>query len=269
MEVPATRALLDIPPNKNPACRQNQPPAVSILEHLNTCDQVRPLETLKSFIRNLSASTEFFLVVFVCFWWAIAGSVRAVVGRLEGGNPAGGFTDSGAITLVILELSSLAVTFWIAGIRGWSFQSFDLRPAWRSTGTGILLCIAIVSVRYVSAELTNAVFPGAVHLLPVASHVSLPLLILALAINPAFEEMIETGYFVRSLERYGMWGAVLASALFRAFLHAHLGVNAIVVVFPIGLIFGFVYWRWRQLWPLIIAHALFDLYALYPRSHVA
>jgi uncharacterized protein len=112
-------------------------------------------------------------------------------------------------------------------------------------------------------------FPGAVHLLPVASHVSLPLLILTLAINPAFEEMIETGYFVRSLERYGMWGAVLASALFRAFLHAHLGVNAIVVVFPIGLIFGFVYWRWRQLWPLVVAHALFDLYALFPRSHAA
>jgi hypothetical protein len=103
--------------------------------------------------------------------------------------------------------------------------------------------------------------------LPVASHVSLPMLILTLAINPVFEEMIETGYFVGSLERYGMWGAVLASALFRAILHAHLGVNAIVVVFPIGLIFGFVYWRRRQLWPLVVAHVLFDLYALFPRSH--
>jgi membrane protease YdiL (CAAX protease family) len=95
------------------------------------------------------------------------------------------------------------------------------------------------------------------------------LLILTLAINPVFEEMIETGYFVRSLERYGMWGAVLGSALFRAFLHAHLGVNAIVVVFPIGLIFGFVYWRRRQLWPLVVAHALFDLCALLPQSHAA
>ena len=77
--------------------------------------------------------------------------------------------------------------------------------------------------------------------------------------------MIETGYFVRSLERYGMWVAVFASALFRAFLHAYQGVNAIVVIFPIGLIFGFVYWRRRQLWPLVVAHVLFDLYALWPR----
>ena len=222
---------------------------------------------MKSFIRNLSAPAEFFLVVLVCFWWGIAGSIRAVIRRSWGVSSAGGFIDSGALTLVILELSSLAVTFWIARIRGWSLRSFDLHPAWRSTGTGILLCIAIGSARYVSAALANAIFPGAVHLLPLASHVSLPFLILTLAINPVFEEMIETGYFVRSLQRYGMWGAVLASALFRAFLHAYLGVNAIVVVFPIGLIFGFVYWRRRQLWPLVVAHVLFDLYALFPRSH--
>ena len=222
---------------------------------------------MKSFIRNLSPPAEFFLVVLVCFWWGIGGSIVAILSRSRGVGSPDPFTDRGALTLVILELSSLAVTLWIARIRGWSLRSFDLHPAWRSTGTGILLLIAIVSARYVGAVLTNAIFPGSVHLLPVASHVSVPMLILTLAINPVFEEMIETGYFVRSLEPYGMWVAVLASALFRAFLHAHLGVNAIVVVFPIGLIFGFVYWRRRQLWPLVVAHVLFDLYALFPRSH--
>lgn len=229
---------------------------------------------MKSFIRNLSAPAEFFLVVLACFWWGILGSIRALVSGLWGVNSAAvnataEYTDRGVLTLVILEFSSLAVTFWIARIRGWSLRSFDLHPSWRLTAAGIVLCVAIVSVRYISAVLTNVIFPGAVHLLPVASHVSVPMLILALAINPVFEEMMETGYFVRSLEQYGMWGAVLASALFRAFLHAHLGVNAIVVVFPIGLIFGFVYWRWRRLWPLVVAHALFDLYALFPRSHAA
>ena len=224
---------------------------------------------MKSFIRNLSAHGEFFLVVLVCFWWGIAGSIRAVVRDLRGVHSAGAFTDGGAVTLIVLELSSLAIALWIGRVRGWSLRSFNLRPGWRSSVAGVLLCIAIASVRYVGAALTNAIFPGAVHLLPVASRVSLPLLILSLAINPAYEEMIEAGYFVRSLERYGMWVGVLASALFRAFLHAHLGVNAIVVVFPIGLVFGFVYWRWRQLWPLVVAHALFDLYALFPRSHAS
>ena len=31
----------------------------------------------------------------------------------------------------------------------------------------------------------------------------------------------------------------------------------------VGLIFGFAYWRWRQLWPLFIAHAIMDFYALH------
>jgi membrane protease YdiL (CAAX protease family) len=188
---------------------------------------------------------------------------------LWGASSAVELTDSAALTLVIIELTSLAVTFWIGRIRGWSFQSFGLQPAWRSTGARILLCLAAGSAIYVSVLLANAIFPGAAQFQPVASHVPLPLVILISAINPVIEEAIETGYFIRSLEWYGMWGAVLASALFRSFLHAYQGVNAIVVVFPLGLIFGFVYWKWRQLWPLIIAHALFDLYALFPRSHAA
>ncbi|WP_049975815.1 CPBP family intramembrane glutamic endopeptidase [Chthoniobacter flavus] len=224
---------------------------------------------MKSFIRNLSAPVEFFLVIFVCFWWGIIGSIVAVASHSWRVSSAVEFTDSGALTLVIIELSGLAVTFWSGRIRGWSFQSFGLQPTWRSTGAGFLLCLAAGSAIGVSVLLANAIFPGSAQFLPVASHVSVPLLILASAINPVFEETIEIGYFVRSLERYGMWAAVLASALFRAFLHAYQGANAIVVVFPIGLIFGFVYWKWRQLWPLIVAHALFDLYALFPRSHAA
>ena len=217
---------------------------------------------MKSFIRNLSAPAEFFLVVLVCFWWGIPGSIVAVLSRLWGVSSTVELTDSGALTLVIIELSGLAVTFWIGRIRGWSWPSFGLQPAWRSTGAGILLCLAAGSAICVSVLLADAILPGVAQFLPVASHVSLALVLLTSAINPVFEETIETGYFVQSLQRYGMWSAVLASALFRAFLHVYQGVNAIVVVFPIGLVFGFVYWRWRRLWPLVVAHMLFDLYAL-------
>src|SRR4051812_30618044 len=132
---------------------------------------------MKSFIRNLSAPAEFFLVILVCFWWGIGGSIRAVGRRAWGVSSTGEFTDSGALRLAVLELSSLAVTFWIAQTRGWSLRSFGLQRAWRSTGTGILLLIALASARHVGALLANAISPGAVRLLPVASHVSLPMLI--------------------------------------------------------------------------------------------
>ncbi len=60
---------------------------------------------------------------------------------------------------------------------------------------------------------------------------------------------------------------MVASALFRTLLHACLGAYVFRDVFPVGLIFGFVYWRWRQLWPLFVAHAIFDAFALLPLVH--
>lgn len=71
------------------------------------------------------------------------------------------------------------------------------------------------------------------------------------------------------LQRYGLWSAVLASACFRAFLHAYHGITALIIIFPLGLVFGFIYWKWRRLWPLFVAQVLFDLLAYFPGWHAA
>jgi hypothetical protein len=55
---------------------------------------------------------------------------------------------------------------------------------------------------------------------------------------------------------------VLASAMFVGFLHAYQGLSGAIGVATIRVIFGLVYWRWRQLWPLIVAHSLLDFLAL-------
>jgi membrane protease YdiL (CAAX protease family) len=46
-----------------------------------------------------------------------------------------------------------------------------------------------------------------------------------------------------------------------AYYHLQFGINAAVAVFALGMMFGFTYWRWRQLWPLVVAHVLADLLA--------
>jgi membrane protease YdiL (CAAX protease family) len=113
--------------------------------------------------------------------------------------------------------------------------------------------------------LANVISPGVVHHRHSVSQLSLFVLVTFAVINPVFEEIIEAGYFVQSLQRFGMWSAVLASAFFRAFLHAYQGIDAVVLIIPLGLIFGFAYWKWRRLWPLFIAHVLFDFTAYIPR----
>ncbi|MDB5332976.1 MAG: amino terminal protease family protein [Phycisphaerales bacterium] len=217
---------------------------------------------MKSFIRNLSGRAVFCLITLVCFWWGIIGGITAIVCHAWGVTLTAELSNNGALGLVIIELLGLAVTLWIGSIRGWSFKSFGLQLSWRYTAAGILLCLIVG----LAIGIVGVLLPGIVNFLPVAGHLSLPFVILVSVINPFFEETMESGYFIQSLQRYGMWSAVLASALFRTFLHAYQGMNAVLIVLPIGLIFGFVYWKWRQLWPLIVAHILFDLDALFPRA---
>jgi membrane protease YdiL (CAAX protease family) len=184
-------------------------------------------------------------------------------GKIEG-TPKPHTTDKSALMVVVFELFGLTVTFWIARTRNWPLREWGLQPTWKLIGAGVVLWLVTTLVLEGIAASANAISPGVVHQHSV-SDLSLPVLILLGLINPLWEEALETGYFVQSFRRYGMWSAVLASALFRAFLHAYHGITALIIIFPIGLIFGFVYWKWRRLWPLYVAHVLFDLVAYFPR----
>jgi membrane protease YdiL (CAAX protease family) len=112
--------------------------------------------------------------------------------------------------------------------------------------------------------LSPSLFPSVVQS-HVVTELSLPFIILISVVNPVLEESLWGGYFVHALKRYGMWVAVWASALLRTYCHAHLGIRALVSILPQGVIYGLVYWRWRQLWPLVIAHSLQMLFSLLSR----
>jgi membrane protease YdiL (CAAX protease family) len=173
-------------------------------------------------------------------------------------------TDKSSLTVVAFEVVGLAVMFWIGRIRQWPPGAWGFRPTWKLTGAGLLLWLIMTLVIAGLAASANAVSPATVHRASV-SDLSLLVLVLFGLVNPLWEEALETGYFVQSLQRYGMWVSVLASAFFRTFLHAYHGITALIIIFPLGVIFALVYWKWRRLWPLYVAHVLFDLIAFFPR----
>ena len=220
---------------------------------------------MKSFIRNLSASAEFCILVFICFWWGIIGSARQFVAHLTHTARPEQITNSLVLEIVIMQLMALALAFWVGRIRGWSLTNFGLRVSWKSTAAGGLLFIVTVVAIISCIVLTNIIVPGlrgSTEAGVKVSGLTLPFLILMALVNPIYEEMLGTGYYIYALQRFGMFPAVLASAFFRTFLHAYKGIDAIVIVLPMGLIFGFCYWRWRQLWPLVFAHILVDIWSL-------
>jgi uncharacterized protein len=217
---------------------------------------------VKAFIRNLSAPAEFLLVLSLWVGETVVSRAVKIVGQMRHAPPPPAtihLASSSTLWLAVYELLMLAVVLWIGRIRGWSLKSFGLRPTWKWTALGILLFFATgFTARLIGMFLKNFVpslLPSALQ--PhVVSEASLPFIMLISMINPVYEESLWAGYFVHALKRHGMWTTVLASALLRTFCHAHLGMRALVSILPMGVIYGLTYWRWRQLWPLVVAHSL-------------
>jgi membrane protease YdiL (CAAX protease family) len=228
---------------------------------------------VKALIRKLPPAAEFFLVVFLFVGVTIISRARMLIkGFGHPPNPTPfHISNSGVVWQAVCELLLLGVILWIGRIRGWSLKTFGLRPSWKWTAAGVLLFFATgLTARFIGAIL-KLLFPA---LLPsvvqthVVSELSLPFIVLISAINPVFEESLWGGYFVHSLRRYGMWTAVLASAFLRTFCHAQLGIRTFVSILPMGVLYGLVYWRWRQLWPLVVAHSLQMVFTLLGQLYV-
>ena len=225
--------------------------------------RLTPFPRIKSFIRNLSARAEFCLILLIGFGPLII--VFQLPTAIQSKHLE--LTTGGTLAFPLVEVAILVPVLWIGRVRGWSVARFGSIISWKGTGGGILLFvvaeIALIGVALGAQTIHPEPSPFTVGRLAVSA------VLVISVINPVFEEVLETGYFIHSLQRFGMWPAVLASALFRGLFHLQFGINAVLSTFVLGLIFAFAYWRWRQLWPLIIAHSLADMLALFYGSYHA
>jgi membrane protease YdiL (CAAX protease family) len=80
-------------------------------------------------------------------------------------------------------------------------------------------------------------------------------------INPLFEETLVCGYIIQRLAKNGPGVAITFSAFVRFLYHIHNGPSSLAALL-MGFIFGYLFWRYRELWPLIIAHCSIDLLGL-------
>jgi len=167
--------------------------------------------------------------------------------------PQAWLTNAALLRLGGFELIAVAVISVIACARGWSFKAFGWCISWRLTGVALALFACGVLVYF---------------FLPLGLHfrgrVSLWALVPTMAVNAFYEESLEVGYVFRVFGRFGVWPAVLASALLRGGIHLYAGLPAVLAIFAAGVLAGLIYWRTKSLWPLFLAHLLDDLLVLIP-----
>jgi uncharacterized protein len=211
-------------------------------------------------IRRRSERAEFFLVITLSFAYFVGTSLLVLILRIREYELTTGRVLRGLAT----EIAILLVVVWILRVRGWNLRRLTGGLSWAALLGGIplffLYSILYAAVAFsIVAVYSNAAALASVRVIPSAPVVVILVFIL---VNSLFEETLVTGYVVTALSEQGAALAITASTLLRFLYHLYQGPVASLAVLPLGLLFATVFWKWRNLWPLIAAHTLSNVFAL-------
>lgn len=219
---------------------------------------------MKRYIRALSPRAEFLIVLFGAFGYLILGSVLAFANP----GPSPPISNGHLLFLIVFESFVLLVLGSFLSVRGRPLHRLGVTPTLQGTAEGVGLAVAAYAA-YVAIFLIAAlILPTAAGLIaqapPIASGLSIFLIVAVAIVNPAFEELFVCGYIITALrERREVWTAINVSIAVRLSYHLYQGTLGIVSIIPLGFVFAYWYARTGRLWPVMIAHALFDFAALF------
>jgi CAAX protease family protein len=222
------------------------------------------MKQLKDVIRQLPPSVEFLIVIMWAFGLPIFTSILSI------GQPHGAavFNDGALLVNAFFEILVAAFLVWFLRVRDWSLERVGLRVDLRGTAWGAALlvgCYAAIYVFQIIAQALPADLSGFIAQLPkgASGGISMEVVFVASVVNGVFEELFVAGYAITALQQTrSMWTAINVATAIRVLYHLYQGPMAFLTIVPMGLVFGYVYARTRQLWPLIVAHVLLDIIGL-------
>lgn len=160
------------------------------------------------------------------------------------------------------------------GLRGYhprtlGMFSFSLTP-WRQWRLPLLAgCITFPAIDWVHKQLVawlaadDYLLNGTVEQIASASDWTAHLLwyiVLAMC-APLWEEVMFRGFLLPSMLRHlPQWGAVVLSAVI--FSMVHFTIEGFLPLLLLGLVFGAVYMRTKNMWPPILLHSLWNIMLL-------
>lgn len=198
-------------------------------------------------------------IALICFGYFTFLSVWAVVT----GDRRYEYTTAAMAESLAVEIVLAAVAILVLRRRGWTREDFGFRITLDSTLSALLLMTPMVFVVsgafYRLLALTGALKGWSQF--EVRMTAAPALVLLFIVVNSFFEEVFVAGYLIEASRGSGMMQAVSISALVRLLYHTYQGPAAMADIVPIGLVFGFVYARWRNLWPLVLTHTAINVAA--------
>jgi membrane protease YdiL (CAAX protease family) len=184
---------------------------------------------------------------------------------------ASAFTDGHLLGLVAVEVLLAALLIPWLRRRGWSPRDVAGAPGPADLARGVGLWGLALTCSAATWLIFSLSQPEAAQALAdeqrfTGAPPSAVAVILVSVVNPVFEEFLWLGYGVtRLVPRLGLRAAAAVSIGLRVIDHVYQGPWAVLGILPLGVAFTWYFGRTRRLWPVVVAHALFDAVGLVVR----
>lgn len=220
---------------------------------------------LTAFLRSLPPWAEMVFVISVAFGLFISISLDIVTQPPDPVAPAPPSTDN-YFVLMAIELLQATIIVWFLRAREWTAERLGVKPAdWRDIVHTIVLLVVAVGLNYGAYHLAIAIRPDLHVDTAGIDDEGIPgaLAIAFSAMNAAYEELFVCAYIVAAWRGGDVWTAIAISALVRLSYGLAQGPLAIVLVFPMGVLFAWYFASQRRVLPLILTNAGLSIIAFW------
>lgn len=216
---------------------------------------------MEQYVKAISLRAEFSIVVLIAFGYFIVGSLLSIINP----SPNAPISEVHLRSLLIYE-SVVMLTLWkFLSLRGWKLRQVGLVPAVRETIIGLGLAIVAYVTYAVIWAVSSRLVPGLEEQAGslVAPSLSLVTVLIVSVLNPVFEELFVCGYVIAVLKKSrSISFAVNVSVGIRLAYHLYQGAVGVVSIIPLGFIFAYWFAKTGRLWPVVVAHGIFDFLGL-------
>lgn len=166
------------------------------------------------------------------------------------------------IVFDLVPVALVVFLLWSAVSPHLARLGIDFRRPWRDAASGLALALAI-GIPGIALYLVGRAIGITVAVNPAGLGNywwTIPVLLLSALRSGLQEEVIVIGYLFARLRDlgWGKWQIILAAAVLRGSYHLYQGYGSFVGNIAMGVLFGWLYTRYKRVLPLVIAHFVID-----------
>ncbi|UUC45096.1 CPBP family intramembrane glutamic endopeptidase [Flavobacterium cerinum] len=207
------------------------------------------------FRKTTGAFFELLFVITVGFGVFIYSATQSIALRDKGVIPT--YNDTDFTGILLYEIIALSLIALFLKYRKWTISDFnlDFRIAYLLTALILVFIRNILSYSGTKLLLTFDIAPPSVNF-----DTGLFSIVSIILINSFYEELLLIGYIFKRFKNCHPLLPLTFSLLLRVSFHTYQGWGMLPSVITLGLVLGIYYQKYQKLGPVILAHAIGNLF---------